>query len=75
MVLRQYARVLWLVAFGQGDRQCLHRVVLPFHEGFRLEHLANDGSFAEGKAHRALEDARRSLIVYAAATAELRSVA
>jgi DNA polymerase-3 subunit epsilon len=47
----------------------------PRRKSFRLEHLANDGVFAEGKAHRALEDARRALIVYAAATAELRSVA
>lgn len=47
----------------------------PRRKSFRLEHLANDGAFAEGKAHRALEDARRALIVYAAATAELRSVA
>jgi len=46
----------------------------PRRKSFRLEHLANDGEFAEGKAHRALEDARRALIVYAAATAELRSV-
>jgi len=47
----------------------------PRRKSFRLEHLANDGAFAEGKAHRALEDARRALIVYAAATAELKSVA
>jgi DNA polymerase III epsilon subunit family exonuclease len=47
----------------------------PRRKSFRLEHLANDGAFAEGKAHRALEDARQALIVYAAATAELRSVA
>jgi DNA polymerase-3 subunit epsilon len=47
----------------------------PRRKSFRLEHLANDGAFSEGKAHRALEDARRALIVYAAATAELRSVA
>lgn len=47
----------------------------PRRKSFRLEHLANDGEFAEGKAHRALEDARRALIVYAAATAELKSVA
>jgi len=46
----------------------------PRRKSFRLEHLANDGEFSEGKAHRALEDARRALIVYAAATAELRSV-
>lgn len=46
----------------------------PRRKSFRLEHLANDGAFAEGKAHRALEDARRALLVYAAATAELRSV-
>lgn len=47
----------------------------PRRKSFRLEHLANDGTFAEGNAHRALEDARRALIVYAAATAELKSVA
>jgi DNA polymerase-3 subunit epsilon len=46
----------------------------PRRKSFRLEHLANDGAFSEGKAHRALEDARLALIVYAAATAELKSV-
>ncbi len=47
----------------------------PRRKSFRLNDLANDGEFAEGKAHRALEDARRALIVYAAATAELKSIA
>jgi DNA polymerase III subunit epsilon len=46
----------------------------PQRKTFRLDDLANDGDFAEGRAHRALEDARRALIVYAAATAKLGSV-
>lgn len=47
----------------------------PKRKGFRLDDLARDGNINEGKAHRALEDARRALIVYAAAAGELRAVA
>lgn len=47
----------------------------PQRKSFRLDDLAKDGQIIEGKAHRALEDARRALIVYAAAAAQLKSIA
>lgn len=47
----------------------------PQRKSFRLDDLAKDGQINEGKAHRALEDARRALIVYAAAAAQLKSIA
>jgi DNA polymerase III subunit epsilon len=47
----------------------------PKRKSFRLDDLAKDGNINEGKAHRALEDARRALIVYAAAAAQLKAVA
>ncbi len=47
----------------------------PRRKTFRLTDLASDGQFATGTAHRALEDARRALIVYSAAVAELKAVA
>jgi len=47
----------------------------PKRRTFRLRDLAFDGEFAGGTAHRALEDARCALIVYAAAVAELKTVA
>lgn len=47
----------------------------PKRKTFRLSDLASDGQFADGTAHRALEDARRALMVYTAASAELRAVA
>lgn len=47
----------------------------PKRKSFRLTDLASDGEFAGGTAHRALEDARCALIVYAAAVAELKTVA
>lgn len=47
----------------------------PKRKSFRLDDLAKDGQINEGKAHRALEDARRALIVYAAAAAQLNSIA
>ncbi len=47
----------------------------PKRKSFRLSELASDGQFASGAAHRALEDARCALIVYAAAVAELKNVA
>ena len=46
----------------------------PRRKSFRLIDLASDGKFADGRAHRALEDARRALLVYAAAVAKLKSV-
>lgn len=47
----------------------------PQRKSFRLDDLAKDGNINEGRAHRALEDARRALIVYAAAAAQLKSIA
>lgn len=47
----------------------------PKRKTFRLRDLASDGEFAGGAGHRALEDARCALIVYAAAVAELKTVA
>ena len=47
----------------------------PKRRTFRLRDLASDGGFAGGTAHRALEDARCALIVYAAAVAELKTAA
>ncbi len=47
----------------------------PQRKSFRLDDLAKDGNINQGKAHRALEDARRALIVYAAAAAQLKSIA
>lgn len=47
----------------------------PERKSFRLSELATDGEFAKGSAHRALEDARCALIVYAAAVAELKEIA
>ena len=46
----------------------------PKRKTYRLDDLASDGQFQKGAAHRALEDARRALIVYAAAVAELKSI-
>jgi DNA polymerase III epsilon subunit family exonuclease len=47
----------------------------PKRKSFRLSDLASDGEFSHGAGHRALEDARRALIVYAAAVAQLEAVA
>ena len=47
----------------------------PKRKSFRVSDLATDGQFADGTAHRALEDARCALIVYSAAVAELKAVA
>jgi DNA polymerase III subunit epsilon len=49
------------------------RRAFPNRDSYRLDDLARDGGIASGQAHRALEDARRALIVYAAATAKLKS--
>jgi DNA polymerase-3 subunit epsilon len=45
----------------------------PGRKSYRLADLASDGEIARGQGHRALEDARRALLIYAAATAELKS--
>ncbi|MDP2693596.1 MAG: 3'-5' exonuclease [Gallionella sp.] len=51
----------------------LARKAWPGRKSYRLDDLASDGEFNSGTAHRALEDARRALIVYAAATAALKT--
>jgi DNA polymerase III epsilon subunit family exonuclease len=47
----------------------------PKRKSYRLVDLSKDAEIDEGKAHRALEDARRTLLIYAAAVAELKSIA
>ena len=47
----------------------------PKRRSFKLVDLARDGEFDNGKAHRALEDAKRALIVYCAAASELGEIA
>lgn len=51
----------------------LARKAWPGRKSYRLDDLASDEEFNSGTAHRALEDARRALIVYAAATAALKT--
>lgn len=46
----------------------------PRRKSFRLDDLAADGQINDGVAHRALEDSRRALLVYAAAVAQLKSI-
>ncbi len=46
----------------------------PKRKSFKLDNLASDGQFKKDAAHRALEDARRTLIVYAAAVSELKAL-
>lgn len=46
----------------------------PKRRSFKLDDLASDGQFKKGAAHRALEDAHRTVIVYAAAVAELKTI-
>lgn len=46
----------------------------PGRKSFKLDAIAADLEIAEQQAHRAIEDARRALIVYAAATAKLRAI-
>ena len=53
----------------------LARKAWPNRKSYHLDDLASDGGFNSGAAHRALEDARRALIVYAAATAILKTKA
>lgn len=50
------------------------RKAWPNRKSYRLDELASDGKFNSGTAHRALEDARRALIVYAVATTTLKSM-
>ncbi len=44
----------------------------PGRKSYRLADLARDGNLGSDGAHRALEDCKRTLIVYAAAAAKLR---
>lgn len=50
----------------------LARKAWPGRRSYRLDDLASDGQFDSGNAHRALEDARRALIVFAAASSVLK---
>ncbi|MFA6015455.1 MAG: 3'-5' exonuclease [Gallionellaceae bacterium] len=52
----------------------LARQAWPNRKSYRLDDLASDGQFNSGTAHRAMEDARRALIVYAGATAALNTM-
>jgi len=52
----------------------LARKAWPNRKSYRLDALASDGEFNSGTAHRALEDARRALIVYAAASSTLKTM-
>ena len=45
----------------------------PDRSSYRLADLARDGNLKTSNAHRALADAERALVVYAAAAARLRS--
>jgi len=51
----------------------LARKAWPNRKSYRLDDLASDGQFNSGTAHRAMEDARRALIVYAAASDALNT--
>lgn len=53
----------------------MSRRAWPKRKSYRLVDLSRDGQIDEGKAHRALEDARRALIIYSAAVAQLKAVA
>lgn len=53
----------------------MSRRAWPNRKSYKLVDLANDAQIDEGKAHRALEDARRALIIYSAAVAELKTIA
>ncbi len=52
----------------------LARQAWPNRKSYRLDALSSDGQFNSGTAHRAMEDARRALIVYAAASAALNTM-
>ncbi|MBN1615441.1 MAG: 3'-5' exonuclease [Deltaproteobacteria bacterium] len=46
----------------------------PKRSSYRLNDLAADGQMDQGTAHRAIDDSRRTLIIYAAAVAELKAI-
>lgn len=46
----------------------------PQRTSYRLDDLAASAGIAQGQAHRAMEDARRALIIYSATVGILRSV-
>lgn len=52
----------------------LARQAWPNRKSYRLDALSSDGQFNSGTAHRAMEDARRALIVYAAASAAINTM-
>lgn len=47
----------------------------PKRKSYKLVDLAKDGQIDDGRAHRALEDARRALIIYSTAVAQLKAIA
>lgn len=50
------------------------RQAWPGRKSYKLECLAADGGFNDGKAHRTIEDAKRALIVYTAAVDRLKYI-
>jgi len=52
----------------------LARQAWPNRKSYRLDAIASDGEFNSGIAHRALEDARRALLVYTTASYTLNTV-
>ena len=52
----------------------LARQAWPNRKSYRLDAIASDGEFNSGIAHRALEDARRALLVYATASYTLNTM-
>ena len=52
----------------------LARQAWPNRKSYRLDTLSSDGWLNSGTAHRALEDARRALIVYATASYTLNTM-
>lgn len=53
----------------------MSRRAWPKRRSYSLAALSKDGQIDDGKAHRALEDARRALIIYCAAVAQLKAIA
>lgn len=74
--LQAAAKDCGLRAFGNPVSCALKmaRRAWPKRRSYRLDDLASDGQFQKGAGHRALEDARRASIVYAAAVAQLKSI-
>ena len=77
MLISKYKNSISDVRQRHEPERCalkMARRAWPKRKRFRLDDLARDGNINEGTAHRAVEDARRALIVYAGAAAELSAV-